>query len=609
MNTLTNTLTIFTPTVTLKPSQRKVKQALYQAIKDGNERVLVVAPCAWGKTIFASSVIADAVTKGRKCLFIVHAEVLIAQTLNALAKFGLNTGVIAGAYKENRTADVQVATVQALASRSKKDLDTWFNPDVVIIDEAHDRSLWSLWTQKKFPKLSNGQVFKDNDFLLPYLEKIGLLTANLTWQEIQKAHKQASIKAHPDHGGSDEAMKIINLAWEQIKKHKARFADAKTNEKINSLNAYNAVLIGLTGSPYRLKKTENMGDFFQSQVLAPTPKEMVEDGYLTPCVYYGLKKIKTEGVRTSSLGDFNTEDLTTNAMEVVKDLIPNYQNICPERTFICFACSVRHAQMIVQEFNDNGIKVKIVTGDTDPKNERPIIYNELRKREIQGIVSVDCLTTGFDVTNISCILLARPTKSLALYIQMIGRGMRLHENKEDCYVLDQSGNVRKFGFIESLTYPELGKGKQREKGEAPVKECPNCHQLVPISTKVCTCGYVFPSKEKEQKRKATGELVLLITKEQEPIFNFYRGKIAQLYYAGKNPGQAVYLTQQMFSNKELSIPLWIPSEWAKGAIFGKKPKESHRLQYWSYLRHYAQSHQKDMTWVNRMFTLEFGVGK
>ncbi len=600
-------LTIFTSTVTLKPSQQKVKSALYQAIKDGNERVLVVAPCAWGKTIFASSVIADAIKKNRKCLFIVHAEVLIAQTLNALARFGLNTGVIAGSYKENRTADVQVATVQALASRSKRGLDSWFKPDVVIVDEAHDRSLWSLWTQKKFPKLSNGQIFKDNDFLLPYLVKIGLDTANLSWQAIQKAHKEASIKAHPDHGGNDEAMKIINLAWEEIKKHKARFADAKTNEKINSLNAYNAILIGLTGSPFRLRKTENMGDFFQVQVLAPTPKQMIEEGYLTPCVYYGLPKIKTQGVKTNNLGDFNTEELTTNALEVVKDLVTNYQQICPDRTFICFACSIYHAQMIVQEFNDNDIKVKIVTGDTDPKHERPIIYQELKDKQIQGIVSVDCLTTGFDVTNISCILLSRPTKSLSLFIQMLGRGMRLHEQKEDCYILDQSGNIHKYGFIEELTYPELGKGRQTEKGEAPVKECPDCHQIVPISTRVCTCGYEWKLEEKaKKKRKATGKMELLLTKEQEPIYSYYRSKIRHLYASGRNPGYAIYLTQEQFKPQNLNIPLWIPKEWAKGAIYGKKPLDYHRSIYYSFLQRYADSHSKNKDWIDTMFFLEFG---
>lgn len=600
-------LTIFTTQVTLKPSQQQVKSALYQTIKDGNERVLVVAPCAWGKTIFASSVIADAVKKGRKCLFIVHAEVLIAQTLNALAKFGLNTGVIAGSYKENRTADVQIATVQALASRSKRGLDSWFKPDLVIVDEAHDRSLWSLWTQKKFPKLNKGQIFKDNDFLLPCLITIGLDTTDLTWQEIQKAHKQTSIKAHPDHGGTEEAMKIINLAWEEIKKHKARFSDVKTHETINSLNAYNAILIGLTGSPYRLKKTENMSDFFQAQVLAPTPKEMIEEKYLTPCVYYGLPKIKIQGVQTNSLGDFNTEELTTNALEVVKDLITNYQKICPDRTFICFACSIRHAEMIVQEFNDNDIKVKIVTGSTDPKHERPLIYQELKDKTIQGIVSVDCLTTGFDVTNISCILLSRPTKSLSLYIQMLGRGMRLHDNKEDCYILDQSGNVRKFGFIEMLTYPELGQGRDTEKGEAPVKECPDCHKLVPISTHQCSCGYVWTIDEnKQSKRKATGNMVLLIAKEQKPIYEFYRGKIAQLYYSGKNPGYAVYATQEKFQDKNLSIPLWIPKEWAKGAIFGKVSTNTHRMQYTSFLNHYANSYDKTIEWVDKMYSLEFG---
>lgn len=599
--------TLFRPTIELKTSQLRVKTELYNKIREGQQRILIVAPCAWGKTIFAASIMADAIKKGKKCLFIVHAEVLINQTIKALDYFGLNSGILAGSYKEHRSADVQVATVQALSARTKKGLDIWFQPDVVIVDEAHESAMWSKWTQKKFPKLEEGEIAPSSGFLSPLLQTMGLSTFTFpTWQELSKAHKETCLLNHPDHGGSEEIMKKINSDWEKLKTHRHRFIDVKTHDSINLSTAYNAILIGLTGSPFRLKKSETMGDFFQSQVLAPTPQEMINDGQLTPCVYYGLKSIKTEGVKITSLGDYNTQQLTTNAEIVVNDLISNYQHYCPQRTFIAFACSIQHAELIVKAFTYKGIKVKIVTGNTDPIKERPQIYKELRNHEIQGIVSVDCLTTGFDVTNISCILLARPTKSKSLYIQMIGRGMRTHDGKENCIVLDQSNNVKKYGFIENLTYPDLNKSTQQN--TAPLKECPKCHRLVPISADVCECGYVWEEKDKKEsspKPLAVGKMTLLLTEKQLPYFRYYRGKILQLYHQGRNPGYAVYATQDKFNSKDLP-KLWIPKEWGLGAIFGEHPKAKDKITYWIFLQKIKREQNKTQDWVDLLMAIEFG---
>jgi DNA repair protein RadD len=92
----------------------------------------------------------------------------------------------------------------------------------------------------------------------------------------------------------------------------------------------------------------------------------------------------------------------------------------------------------------------------------------------------------------------RPTLSPGLYVQMVGRGLRLHESKSNCLVLDFGGNVRRHGFIDQVNPPR--KGKKGPPQEAPVKECPSCSSLVPIMTKTCECGHVFPIAEREAEK-------------------------------------------------------------------------------------------------------------
>jgi ribosomal protein L37AE/L43A len=199
---------------------------------------------------------------------------------------------------------------------------------------------------------------------------------------------------------------------------------------------------------------------------------------------------------------------------------------------------------------------------------------------------------------------------------MIGRGMRLHEGKEDCYVLDQSGNVKRFGFLEDMIHPplkKLDKEKKESENEAPVKECPQCHHLVHARIMECPhCGYIW-----EKKGKGDGfecELKIILKPAQKPVYRYYREKIKELYQQGKNPCLALFQTKDFFRDKSLtglplgSIPLFIPKEWAKGAIFGDKPTIEQKHEYFKFLMQLAQQQgNKDQSWVLNTYTLEFGT--
>ena len=135
--------------IQLRDYQQQDKQQLYQLIQNGYRRILFVAPCAYGKTIVFSSIARDALQKNRKVLIVVPFQALIQQVLKSLALFEIEAGVIAGGWKEDREAKIQVAMRQTL-ERGRR--ESWFDPDLAIVDECH-QVMWSKWAKKHFPPL------------------------------------------------------------------------------------------------------------------------------------------------------------------------------------------------------------------------------------------------------------------------------------------------------------------------------------------------------------------------------------------------------------------------------------------------------------------------
>jgi DNA repair protein RadD len=108
---------------------------------------------------------------------------------------------------------------------------------------------------------------------------------------------------------------------------------------------------------------------------------------------------------------------------------------------------------------------------------------------------VNVLTTGFDAPNIDCVAIVRPTMSPGLFYQICGRGFRLHPGKVNCLVLDFGGNVLRHGPVDQIQVKE--NGGSGGNGDAPAKECPECHALIAAGYSACPeCGYEFPAREK-----------------------------------------------------------------------------------------------------------------
>jgi len=164
---------------------------------------------------------------------------------------------------------------------------------------------------------------------------------------------------------------------------------------------------------------------------------------------------------------------------------------------------------------------KCVFGETQ---NRDVIIDEFKNGELKYLINNSVLTTGFDARNIDCVAMVRSTMSPGLYSQIVGRGLRTHESKENCLLLDFGNNIQRHGPIDDIYIPERSIG--RGKGQAPVKECENCHSMVHLSVRKCPdCGNEFPISEKpKHSYTASGQSVL----SDEPIID--GGNVDNTYY-------------------------------------------------------------------------------
>jgi len=262
----------------------------------------------------------------------------------------------------------------------------------------------------------------------------------------------------------------------------------------------NVRVIGMTATPFRMTTGHLCGpeNILNEVCYEVGVRELIVQGYLCPLI----SKAARERVDTSNLhlrgGEFiasETEDLmdTDALVEAACREIVSYTR--DRKSCLVFATGVSHARHVADKLRSVGHEVAAVFGDTLPF-ERDEAIGNFKAGKVKYLVNVNVLTTGFDAPNVDCVALLRPTMSPGLYSQMVGRGFRLHPGKGDCLVLDFGGNILRHGPVDAIRI------KDRESsgdGEAPAKECPQCHSVIALGYQVCPdCGYEFPEPERQR---------------------------------------------------------------------------------------------------------------
>lgn len=271
--------------------------------------------------------------------------------------------------------------------------------------------------------------------------------------------------------------------------------------------------IGLSATPW----TKGLGKHFDDLIIAATTAELVEAGYLSKFRVYAPAHPDLTKVRTKA-GDFHEGDLAEamNKDTLVADIVETWRRQGEGRPTLCFGVDRAHAKNLQRQFLEASISAGYIDAYT-PVEERDEVRRRFHAGEIKVVCNVGCLTTGVD-WDVRCIILARPTKSEMLFVQIIGRGLRTADGKADCLILDHSDTHLRLGFVTDITHCELDDGKGREKDTretaAPLpKECGKCSFLKPAKVSACpSCGFK-PERQSKIECEA-GDLVELSRKRK-----------------------------------------------------------------------------------------------
>lgn len=278
-----------------------------------------------------------------------------------------------------------------------------------------------------------------------------------------------------------------------------------------------AKIDGYTATPAR-QTGRGLGHFFTEIKHVTSVRQLIKDGWLAPVEYYGGELPDLAGIKIRK-GDYETKKLSNVCVELVGDAVDNWIRLASDRHTIVFTVDIAHCEALAERFQQSDIRAAALhTGMDD--TERDNVVAAFRAQRIQVLVNVSIASYGFDAPSVNCIQICRPTKSIVLHLQMIGRGMRPKGEEakyQECMVLDHAGNVRNLGMADDLFRWRLDEGKaasenwtrNEESGEADEAKqytCEDCQHIF-ASSRVCPkCGWKVPFTKRDV-RAAEADLV------------------------------------------------------------------------------------------------------
>lgn len=307
------------------------------------------------------------------------------------------------------------------------------------------------------------------------------------------ARRLHRITAQPDLIVIDEAHHAIAGTWGKALTH---WPDA--------------LRLGVTATPVR-QDGRGLGMVFDQLVLGPSTAELISGGFLCPVRIYAPPAVADLRGLRSRAGDYAI-DQAADAMDrptVTGDAIAHYQRFAGAQRAIAFCCNVNHAEHVCAAFNHAGIRAATLLGSTDPVR-RDATVAQFANCELQILVTVDVVSEGFDIPAAGCAILLRPTQSLGLYLQQVGRVLRPAPGKAAAIVLDHVGNVHRHGFPDDPRHWSLDDRLKRGRGNGPaaptVRTCEQCYAAFKPQLLCPVCGAYCAPPARKPMRQVDGEL-------------------------------------------------------------------------------------------------------
>jgi superfamily II DNA or RNA helicase len=296
--------------------------------------------------------------------------------------------------------------------------------------------------------------------------------------------------------------------------------------------------IGLSATPF----AGWIGEYYTGLAKSKSMRWMIDNGRLCDYEIYAPSSPDLSGLKTRETAygqDYVEADIAEimDGAQVVGNIVGNWLEYGQNRLTMALPVNVAHANHLCIEFQRAGISAEVVSAKT-PIEERERIFTRVRSGITRIVLSVNCLTEGFDIPEISCVINARPTKSRARWMQGAGRGLRKKPEGyqfQDCIIFDHSGTAIDLGFPEDISIDQLNTGDNgmketgdrdpEEKVEKKPKECPQCKFLKAAGVYVCPkCGFkpiVGQDVEVDETRglvKLKGSKKIEKTKEEKEDF-------------------------------------------------------------------------------------------
>ena len=419
-------------------------------MRQGVKSILIQSPTASGKTVLVAHMLKTAESRNMASFFIVHRRELIKQSNETFNAVGVNHGICAANFQDNKNPLVQIASIQTLARRFNR----YRQPKLVIWDESHH-------------------------------------CAATTWKTIHAAFPEA-------------------------------------------------FHIGLTATPARLDG-QGLKPYFSCMVNGPSVEWLINQKYLSPYKLYAPVSINLSGLHTS-MGDFVKSELSerVDKPSITGDAIKQYQKYCEGKRAVVFSVSIEHSKHIAAQFNASGIPAAHIDGETDI-TLRDHNIDRFREGKIKVLSNVDLCGEGFDLPALEAAILLRPTKSLGLYLQQVGRTLRIFPGKSHAIILDHVGACATHGLPDDERIWTLdGREKHSDNGKGiQVRICSQCFAAQRPGSKVCKyCGHEFEveSRQVEQKEGELSEIDVMQLRRQRLISQGKCQTLDELVEEGKRRG-------------------------------------------------------------------------
>ena len=265
-----------------------------------------------------------------------------------------------------------------------------------------------------------------------------------------------------------------------------------------------ARVVGFTATPVRLDG-RGLGEYFDAMAVGPDTRELIAAGHLAQYWAFEPTALDLSGVKRRG-GDFAKEDVAEimAASAVYGDMVKTYLGNPAVRRAVVFTVSIAEAERVAASFTMADIPAAVLEGGMDRAIRNKTVAR-FKSGEILVLVTVDLISEGFDLPAMDAVFLGRPTASLGLYRQQVGRVLRTYQGKEFAWIYDHVGNIARHGLPDAPIAWELTRNKMRLAGNAaqdpPARTCRTCYAVFSAGCKACPyCGAVPEVKERKLER-------------------------------------------------------------------------------------------------------------